>query len=313
MKQMGIERTPYYAQLGGDVVGCKSVEEVIKKVGLDWEVEKQPLFLGSGKQVDRKFATVRKDNGQVLGIVGDNYQVVQNHEGFEFINECLGEGITFTKAGTYNRGERVFMVGEAPTVNICGDDVHPSILFTNSHDGSGTVKAMFTPMRVVCANGLMIPIPGHESGIVNIRVSHTRNVKDRLMIAQDLIMRNNVYIEALRHEAEQMVNTPFSAEQFELLSRELAGVKGEEGEKITRGQDAIITDLAAAYQEEDIAKFDGTAWKALMAVSDYDSHKLNSRNTGNTEYQFERVAYGMTVLVSAMAIIQRMTGVGFRR
>ncbi len=75
----------------------------------------------------------------------------------------------------------------------------------------------------------------------------------------------------------------------------------------------MIADLMAAYAESDIAKFGGTAWKALMAASDYDSHKENSRNTGNDEYQFERTIYGMSVLVSAYSIIARMTGQGLRR
>ena len=44
-------------------------------------------------EVPNRFATVRVDNNQVLGIVGNNYEVVQNIEGFEFIDDCLGDGI----------------------------------------------------------------------------------------------------------------------------------------------------------------------------------------------------------------------------
>lgn len=312
MKQMGAERRPYFYGMGESVVGCDSVESIMKKAGLDWEVEKQPIYLGGNKEIDGKFATVRKDSGQVLGIVGRGYEVVQNIEGFDFINDCLGAGITFTKAGTYNKGERVFMVGEAPTVQVLGDDVHPSILFKNSHDGSGSIQAMFTPMRVVCENGLMIPIAGHEKGIVKFNISHTKNVKDRLMITERLIKEGNQYIEALQKQAELLAATPFSKEQFDKMSYELAAVEGDPlTAKLTRGQEGIITDLEAAYEEDDVANFKGTAWGALLAASDYDTHKENSRNTGNSEYGFERVAYGMTVLVAAAAIIQRMTGVGY--
>lgn len=316
MKQMANERKSYYANIGNDVVGCSSVDEVMAKAGLDWTVEKRPIFLAGEKTIPNKFATVRTDTDKVLGIVKGGYEVVQNRDGFNFIDECLGEGITFTKAGTYNKGERVFVVGEAPSVEVAGDEVHPTILFTNSHDGGGSINAMFTPMRLICENGLMIPIPGHEKGIVKLRISHTKHVKDRLEIAKDLIMANNQYIEALRQRAEMLTKVEFSDEQFLQLSRELAAVEvpaeGEE-EKITRGQQSIITDLAAAYEEEDIARFRGTAWGAILAASDYDTHKESSRNTGNEEYQFERVAYGMTMLVAAYQIIARMTGMGARR
>lgn len=310
MKQMANERKPYYANLGGDVVGCNSVDEVLAKAGLDWEVEKRPIFLAGEKEIPNKFATVRTDNDKVLGIVKGAYEVVQNRDGFGFIDECLGEGLTFTKAGTYNRGERIFIVGEAPAVEVMGDEVHPSILFTNSHDGGSGVNAMFTPMRIVCQNGLMIPIPGHEKGIVKFNIRHTKNVKDKLELAKDLIIENNKYIEALRERAEMLSKVEFSDKQFKELSRELAGVDSAIADfEITRGQQMVINDLEDAYEEEDVAKFRGTAWGAILAASDYDTHRLSSRNTGNDEYSFERVAYGMTVLSTAYQIIARMTGV----
>jgi len=218
----------------------------------------------------------------------------------------LGEGIEFVKAGTYNKGERVFVAAKAPEVEICGDKIIPHILFTNTHDGSGTVKAIFTPMRLVCSNGLMLPAKGHESGIITIRIPHTKSVHDRLMIAQEVITKNNKYIDALKVEAEELLATEFSADEFIQLSKELAEVQGLEDEKVTKGQVTMIEDLQTAYNEEDIQKFEGTAWKAINAVADYETHKQNSRNTGNEEYQFERVAFGMALLTTAYAIIQRM-------
>jgi phage/plasmid-like protein (TIGR03299 family) len=308
MKALGAERKPYFTKVGKDIIGMKSVQDVIKATDLDWAVEKQPIFLKGESEVPNRFATVRVDNNQVLGIVGNNYEVVQNIEGFEFIDDCLGDGIEFVKAGTYNKGERVFIAAKAPSVNICGDEVIPHILFTNSHDGSGTVQAIFTPMRLVCSNGLMLPAEGHESGIVKIKIQHTKNVKDRLMIAKEVILKNNIYIEALKKEAEELLETPFTESQFKALSEELAGIKGVEDEKVTRGQIALVEDLQTAYQEEDIQKFENTAWKAINAVADAESHKVNSRNTGNDEYEFQRVAFGMTMLVTAYQIIARMTG-----
>lgn len=314
MKQMADARMPYYSKVGVDVKGANSLEEVMGRANLNWEVEKRPIFLEGNKVIPNQFATVRVDNEQVLGIVKSNYGVVQNKDAFSFIDECLGEGITFTKAGLYNRGERMFVIGEAPSVEICGDEVHPTILFTNSHDGSSGVSAMFTPMRVVCENGLMIPIAGHENGIVKTRISHTKHVKDRLQIAKDVISRNNKYIEALRQRAELLAATPFTDRDFELMTKEIAGIKTESDmELITRGQQSIIDDLNSAYEESDIAKFRGTAWGAILAASDYDTHKESSRNTGNMEYNFERVAYGMAVVVAAYAIVNRVAMMGVRR
>ena len=129
--QIGAERAPYFAKVGKDVVGCNSVAEVAKLAGLDWEVEKKPLFYHDGEhtgmaamsEVEDKFATVRKDTGKVLGIVGNQYEVVQNIEGFEFIDDVLGKDITFVKAGTHAKGTRVFIAAKAQSVEIEGDEI----------------------------------------------------------------------------------------------------------------------------------------------------------------------------------------------
>lgn len=306
MKATGTERLPYFAKIGQDVIGFGSVAEVIEKTKLNWAVEKQPIFLDGGKRIEDRFATVRTDTGATLGIVGKNYEVVQNEQGFSFIDDCLGDDITFVRAGTYNRDERVFISAKAPSIEICGDEIIPHILFTNSHDTSGAVGATFTPMRLVCSNGLMLPAKGHEKGIVRIKIPHTKSVHDRLMISKEIMVKNNKYLEAIKQEAEHLLSIPFSDKEFLALSQDLAGISGESEEKVTKGQLTMVEDLALAYQEEDNQKFQGTAWGAITAASDYDTHRLNSRNTGNEEYSFERVVYGMSVLAVAFATVRTM-------
>ena len=78
---------------------------------------------------------------------------------------------------------------------------------------------------------------------------------------------------------------------------------------MTKGQLQMIEDLQTAYQAPDLQKFEGTAWQAINAVADYDSHRIPSRDTGNNEDQFNRILYGMAVLQMAYQIIARMKGI----
>src|SRR3990167_8874945 len=94
-------------------VDCnKDVKEAIKRTGLAWNVSLQPLFTASRQQmldgglsediVDKfnqsysspvnKFATVRMDNGAVLGVVGKNYTPLQNISSFDFFQPFLDSG-----------------------------------------------------------------------------------------------------------------------------------------------------------------------------------------------------------------------------
>jgi hypothetical protein len=69
----------------GTYVGDSPVtsEEAIQAAGLDWEVEKRPLWTADAAgnptlEVDTHMAVVRVTDDQKLGIVGSNYVPVQN-------------------------------------------------------------------------------------------------------------------------------------------------------------------------------------------------------------------------------------------
>ena len=91
----------------------------------------------------------------MLGIVGERYRIVQNHEAFTFIDQLLGSSIHFETAGSLHGGRRVWVLATLPDhVEVGGDAVRPYVLLMNSHDGSTAVVAATTPIRVVCQNTL---------------------------------------------------------------------------------------------------------------------------------------------------------------
>jgi hypothetical protein len=93
--------------------------EAIQHAGLDYIVEKRPLFtydtdnyLSSDETITPKievsnfFATVRADTEQILGVVGNDYEVVQNRDAFTFFDAIVGggEGILYETAGALGNG-----------------------------------------------------------------------------------------------------------------------------------------------------------------------------------------------------------------
>lgn len=142
-----------------------------------------------------RLITYRTDKNVPLGIVSQTYGIVQNKDAFGFIDMlCSGEladrdhAPVITNAGVLGFGERVFITAKFPKPIILdneGDDrVEMYIVFTNSHDGSGAVTGLVTPIRVWCNNTLALAM--HEnSGKVTYR--HTANVMRRL----DLFNKEN--------------------------------------------------------------------------------------------------------------------------
>jgi phage/plasmid-like protein (TIGR03299 family) len=183
--------------LGQIVQEYPTSQEAIKHAGLDYEVVKSPLYtkglginetqngieMGSTElQVPDYFSTIRTDNNTVLGVVGKDYHIVQNREAFSFFDAIVGgnNGILYETAGALGNGERIFITAKLPDyIRVgSGDDVTEKYIFlTTSHDGSGSITAAFTPIRIVCQNTLNASLRS-MSNVVRIR--HTSGAKQRL-------------------------------------------------------------------------------------------------------------------------------------
>lgn len=193
-------RPTAWSQLGWSGQGAKnflepvSIREAIQEAGLDFEVVKQPIARVSFEEgyddalvpknyvIPSHVATVRTDNDTMLGVVGKDYGVVQNTKAFEFIDfikEVAGEEPLIETAGALGNGERIFVTARlgADCYLSPDDAVKNYVVFTNTHDGSGSVMAFFSPVRVVCQNTLNMAIKG---AVNKITFRHTSGVHKRL-------------------------------------------------------------------------------------------------------------------------------------
>ena len=177
--------------------------EAIQHAGLDYIVEKRPLFtydtenhIGNSDEgiiipeieVPNYFATVRADTEQVLGVVGNDYEVVQNRDAFSFFDAIVGggDGISYETAGALGNGERIFITAKLPGyIKVGRNDLIEKYLFlTTSHDGYGSITAAFTPTRIVCNNTLHAAL-NNMTNCVKIR--HTQSAQGRLKQAHEVM------------------------------------------------------------------------------------------------------------------------------
>lgn len=189
--------------LGQIVEQYPTSAEAIQFAGLDYEVEKRPLFTNSLNNdlaeidmgigipkidVPQYFATVRNDNNAVLGVVGKDYEVVQNVDAFTFFDAIVGgdSGILYETAGALGKGERIFITAKLPGyIRVGNADLIEQYLFlTTSHDGFGSITAAFTPIRIVCNNTLNAALRNHTNCI---KIRHTANANERLKQAHTLM------------------------------------------------------------------------------------------------------------------------------
>jgi phage/plasmid-like protein (TIGR03299 family) len=216
-------REKAWHSLGTIVEDYPTSSQAIQHAGLDYIVEKRPIFTYDtqnaifpadidfiGEKLKRAevevpnfFATVRSDTDEALGVVGKDYHVVQNVDAFSFFDSIVGggDGILYETAGALGRGERVFITAKLPDyIKVGRNDLIEQYLFlTTSHNGSGSITAAFTPVRIVCQNTLNAAMRSNANGI---KIKHTANAHDRLKQAHQLMGITN----QLGQEMEQLFN-----------------------------------------------------------------------------------------------------------
>jgi len=132
------------------------------------------------------------------GSVKGRYTLVQNLDAFSFLEPALGGDISYIETvGALGNGERVWAMAKLPDdfEPIPGDPVERYILVTNSHDGSGTLKALFTPIRVVCRNTLTAALYSC-SNVVSLR--HTSSITSKVQMLDEMMGASAEYWTALK-------------------------------------------------------------------------------------------------------------------
>lgn len=169
------------------------ISEAISAFGLDFEVEKTPLYINKGglQKVGGKVATVRTDTKKVLGIVGETYEIVQNAEQFGVFQEFADKGIvTFENGGIFDDGARTYIQAVLPEtieVNLDrGDVIRKFITICSSHDGSLALQAFVTPIRIVCTNTFQLSI---QTGEHKVKIKHTKTASEKLSQAIETIQK----------------------------------------------------------------------------------------------------------------------------
>lgn len=286
----------------------KATSEIaIAEAGLDWEVEKRPVFgqLSDGTMVPAKgrFTTVRTDTNEVLGIVGSQYQPVQNRDAFGFLDSLIEDGsLSFTSAGTLRGGLYVWIIAEFPeTFAITEDDVvQNSVFLFNAHDGSKTMRSFLSNVRLHCMNQLPYLFKGGDEQFI---MRHSTNViENSRERAQDffgfLEAKQNSFNQMLKSLAHTKVN-PSQVERFieEMFPKPVIDNEEMEKEISTRLLNTRQT-ILGNFDAMSTEATNGTAYGLLNALTEYTDHQRSSR--GNTDAEKMQSRFDSVILGGGM-------------
>ena len=283
--------------LGVAVEECPTSADAIKLAGLDWRVDPQPIFtdVAGGKiEIPNYKANVRDIDGKVLGIVTDRYQIVQNSDAFDFTDSLIGEGCVYETAGSLCGGKRVFLLAKMPEKRVLGEKFDPYICFTNTHDGSGAIKAIMTPVRVVCQNTLSLALQGATR---TWSTHHLGDLGSKLAEAKYTLRMANDYMDRFEEVADQLANTAVSEDQAYHIVDELFPIATEMSDRQARNITEKKEEFIVCMFAPDILKYKGTAYQLVQAASDFATHRAPKRKTSTyQERNFSNVLDGNTII-----------------
>lgn len=314
-------RSRFFDEVGRPIQGATNLEEAIVQSGLDYEVQKLPVFFNPriGKtpkmtKVPDRFVVYRTDNHTPMGVVGKKYEILQNREAFNFLDSLIAGGAMFETAGTYGlNGAKSFITISTEKIKVLDDDIQPFILLTNSFDGTGTVKVSFCPIRIWCSNKLALASRKIKAMKLNsLSIRHTKSMKIAMEQGKEILFQNTQYLETLKSISELLAVTPFSEEAFKKMCEVFYPINDKQSKKAVTMNTEMLEELFRAYKAEDIQNFNNSALKAFQAVADFESHKTSQRSTEReNERGLVMAVNGMPILTQALEYVMDQTGVKF--
>lgn len=201
-----VKGKPFVFKGAYDVSDCNTSEEVMQAAHLNWTVDKceiAAMTTDGPKMVNNAYATIRTDNNTPLGVVKDRYTIVQNSDAFKFFDNAIGKNkAIWQTAGCFNDGARIFVSAKLPNnILINGDPIENYLVFTTNHDGTGGVRILFTPIRVICQNTLNAAIKGSDN-YVSFR--HTKSVHENIDIADQILGISKSKIDMFNVQMDRM-------------------------------------------------------------------------------------------------------------
>lgn len=277
-------RTSTFATIGTDISGCKSSLEVLNAAKLNYNVIKKSIKYEGDDGVyydyPDKVLTVNETTGSIYGVVSNKYEICQNRDAFNFIDYIGNDnpGFEYVKAGEISNGTNsglVYIIAKIPDVTLLDDTITPYIIFQNSHDGNGSVKATVSPLRIVCQNQFNLAFREASN---TVRIVHSSQMDSRLVTARNMMRDVATYMSTFKENAESLATKKVSQDQVIKVFNE---VFKYDPEKMSMRQlnnfEMNRAEFLSCYKSEDNANFTGTAWGVINGAADYLTHHTGQR------------------------------------
>jgi len=232
------------------------------------------------------YATVRTDTDEVLGVVNKNYKIVQNSELFDIAGSV--PGLQVETAGTLFNGAQSYVLMKDDEWAVNGnDEMHEYLCLMNSHNGTLSLSALPTSVRVVCNNTLSWAISEGSQRMIKLR--HKGDMEDKILGLKNALDEWKSHKAKFRSAVQTLGRKQWSKEEitnfwtdcYTMFEGEIpSGRSSYTEEEYTSRRKAmtILTGWSDTFDQEQ-QEFGNSAWIAANAVTNW----LQNRKRRTTE------------------------------
>jgi phage/plasmid-like protein (TIGR03299 family) len=281
---------PAWHELGTVIDGGTSdIDTVLQAGRIGFDVVRRPVLYqptldSSPKTMAGKFVTVRDDTGAGLGVVGADYEVLQNSYMFEFLQDLVDRyDVVWDSAGALRDGRKVFVSMRLPdTVSIDADGINdqivPYIAEINSHDGSSMAQIVVSPWRIRCGNTERFAV---RDAVTRWGVRHTRNARDRIDEARRTLGLTVKYFDTWAAEEEALAQTDLAIDEFREVASQLWPAPEDGASKRTVANHTNRLETLTALYDSNSAQLGRTAYAGERAFTEYLDWRSTIRPSGS--------------------------------
>jgi len=286
-------------------------QDALVKFGLDYTVEKRPLYaaIGDGhspKLVDNLYSIVRSDTNEPLPGVAVNgrYHCIQTSEYAPIGNEiCQELGAEFVRGGSLAGGRSLFLQAKLPEpIRVKGSEdlIDKLLTFVTSHDGSTCFMVVPTALRLFCKNQFNALM--HDVRQSGIKIRHTSTADIKLKEVAMKVQKILGIYEQFEKRLNHYVDCRMSEAQMKLATTRLFGVKDGAENVPTRTANNIENVLRLTEEGKGQDHFQGTAYNWINAVYEYSDHERALRK-GTNRFESSLVGSGSRFKAQAAGIV----------
>lgn len=316
----------------------KDVQGWLRASGMDFTVKAVPMYVDAldtegeatpgHDRVPDFIANRRMDTGLVLGVVSNDFKVVQPHELISgFIDRIQDASIELTTMGSMKKGRNIFIgckLSDSYATQVGPDLVEAWLMLHTRFDGKGATVASISSVCPVCENTVESSMSEATRRGSLFRVPHRSQfdgalLREAIEAADIEIAARAVVFNALveRQISYDEVQDFFARDILEIDPLDLTRTDANGKQLISARTRNNLDALIKSYNRGPGAQARiGTAWGAFQAVTNWVDNEASTRDTeGDGEHMSRKYTamYGRGKQVKQDALNRIMLRIGVER